>query len=162
MREGAFFEAGQEDVVEFEALGRVQREQRDGGAFVEIVGVAHQRGAIEEIGKRLAALGAFGHGVDQFVQVVDARDVLGGIALAQHIQVAGGFENEGDELRRRQRGQLLAQLLDQFAEAAQRRQGARRAGVDGFAKRAPKEPLRSRASERSDRRSPCRCREAAY
>src|SRR6266704_2257564 len=65
--ESSFFEAGQENVVELEALGGVQREQRDRGAIVEIVGIAHQRGTIEEIGKRLAALGAFGYGIHQLI-----------------------------------------------------------------------------------------------
>src|SRR5579859_2040129 len=138
VREGAFFEAGQEDVVEFEALGSVQREQRDGSALIKVVGVAYQRCTVEEIGKRLATIRAFGHGIDQLIQVIDAREIFGGIALAQHVQVAGGFHNKGDELRGRQRRHLFAQLVDQLAETAQRREGARGAGIDHFAERFPK------------------------
>src|SRR2546427_4170818 len=65
--ESAFFEAGQENMIELQALGRMQREQRDRGAIIEVVGIAHQRGTIEEIGKRLAALGAFGYGIHQLI-----------------------------------------------------------------------------------------------
>ena len=64
-------------MIEFEALGAVQRHQRDQRVLVEIVGIADQRGAVQKIGQRFAALGAFGHGVDQFAQVVGARGVFG-------------------------------------------------------------------------------------
>ena len=140
-------------MVEFEALGRVQRKKRDRGASVEIVGVAYERGAIQEIGKRLAALGAFGHSVHQFIQVIDAGKILGGIALAQHVQVTGGFENKGDELRGWEGRHFFAQLLDQLSETAKRSQGARRSRINEFTECAPNRAvaLASQGLERIDR-----------
>ena len=76
MREDAFLEAGEEDVIEFEALGGVQREQREWGALVEVVGVADEGGAVEEIGKRFATLGAVGDSVHEFADVVGAGDIF--------------------------------------------------------------------------------------
>ena len=66
MRADAFFHAGQEDVIEFEALGAVQRDQRDAGLAFEGIGVADERGGVEKIGERFAALGAFGDGAGEF------------------------------------------------------------------------------------------------
>ena len=124
-------------MIEFEALGGVQREQRDGGALVEIVGAADQRCVVEKIGERFAALGAFGDGVDQFAEIVDAGLLVGALALAQHVEIAGDFQHRGDELMRRQLGVFCAQIFDERVEAAQWREGAARAGLDGAAEGCP-------------------------
>src|SRR6202521_1680224 len=138
MREGTLFEAGKKDVIEFEALGGVEGQQGDRRAIIEVVGVTHEGGAVEEILERFATLGTFGDGVYEFAKVFGARDVFGGIALAKHVEIAGDIENGGQKLRGRQRGLLLAQVFDERAEAAQGGEGAAAAGVDGFAEGVPK------------------------
>ena len=48
MGQQAFFEPGEKDGVEFEALGAVQRHQRDGDRLVVFVRVADERGVVEQ------------------------------------------------------------------------------------------------------------------
>ena len=48
-----------------------------GAASSTIVGVGDQRGVIQEVGARLAALRRVGCGVEQFVQVREARAASG-------------------------------------------------------------------------------------
>src|SRR5256885_5134926 len=77
----AFFHAGQENVVEFEALGAVERDERDAGLVFEGVGVADERGCVEEIGEGFTGVHAFGDGASEFFEVFDARDVFGCVAV---------------------------------------------------------------------------------
>ena len=58
VREDAVLQAGQEDDRELQALGGVQRHQRDHAGVVagdrDLVGVGHQRDLLEEVGDRAA------------------------------------------------------------------------------------------------------------
>src|SRR5581483_10116434 len=62
VRECALFEAGKKNMIEFEALGGMQREQRDRCALVVIVGIAYQGGTIEKVRECFAAFGSLDHG----------------------------------------------------------------------------------------------------
>ena len=89
MGQQAFFEAGEKDGVEFEALGAVQSHQRDGDGVVVFVGIAGERGAVEDVFERLALLGGFGHGVGEFAEVFRARGMLEIVLLLDPIEITG-------------------------------------------------------------------------
>ena len=72
-----------------------------GALLVERVGIRHQRGVIQKIGDRFAALGRFGRGVDQFVQVLQARLPIPASSPLQHLPVAGAVQNEAQQVRQR-------------------------------------------------------------
>ena len=94
MREQAFFHAGQHHQRELQALGGVQRHQRDLGVLVVLVGVADERGVVEELVERLAAVARIHGGVDQFAQVLDAREGFGRVFFFQLLDVAGAVDEE--------------------------------------------------------------------
>ena len=60
MREQAFLPAGQEDGLELQALGRMQRHDRDGVELGVLLGVHDQRDMFEEGAQRLVLLHASG------------------------------------------------------------------------------------------------------
>src|SRR5262249_46809405 len=101
VREQAVLQAGEKYQRELEALGIVQRHQRDRRLFVVGVSVGDERGVIEEVADRFAALGGFGGGVEQFIQILDARFGFGRLFGLQHPLVAGAIKNELDELGQR-------------------------------------------------------------
>ncbi len=74
VREQPFFHAGEEHDGKLQALGVVHRQQRDRRLLVHL----HRRRATSaawsrKSAMRLAALRGFGRGIDQFVQVLQAR-----------------------------------------------------------------------------------------
>ena len=78
-------------MIELEAFRTVEGQQRHGRAFVECVGIGDQRGAVEEIGERLAVRAHVADGVDEFAEIFRARGIFRGISLVEHIQVAGAI-----------------------------------------------------------------------
>ena len=96
--EEALFQAGQKDQRKLQALGGVQRHQRDAGVGVELVGVGGQGRVVEKLGQRLAAgLGVVG-GVGQFLQVFNAAEGLRRAFGLQGFDVAGAVDEEADQL----------------------------------------------------------------
>ena len=102
MRQQPFLEAREKYGVEFEALRAMQRHQRNGDGLVVFVGIARERGVIEQILERLALLGGFGHGVREFAQIFRARRVLEIVLLLDPIEITGAVEDALDQLRGRQ------------------------------------------------------------
>ncbi len=119
VRQHAFFEPREKDGVELEALGAVQRHQRDGNVFLVFVGVADERGVIEQIFERLPLLGGFRHGVGKLAQIFGARSVLDIVLLLDPVEIAGAIEHALDQCCGRHFVAFLLQRLDQFAEGIQ-------------------------------------------
>ena len=77
VRKQAFFQAAQKHQRELQSFGGVQGHQRDLGALVVGVGIADQRGMVEKLVESLAAVARIHGGIDQFAQVLDAREGSG-------------------------------------------------------------------------------------
>ncbi len=117
MREQPFLPARQEHDVELEALGGVQRHQRDAVAVVALLGVHDQRDVLEEAGQRLELV----HEADELLQVLQPRLRLRALVGLPHRRVAALVED--------QLGQLgVLQLVD--AAPRQRSNGAIRSASD--------------------------------
>ena len=98
VREEALFKAGEKDQREFEALGGVERHERDAGVGVELVGVGGESGVVEEFGEGFAALLGVVRGVGEFLQVLNAAEGLGRAFGFESFDVAGAVDDEADEL----------------------------------------------------------------
>ena len=72
----------------------MQGHQRDLGALVVGVGVADQRGVVEELVERFAAVARIHGGVHQFAQVFDAGVGLGRVFFFELLDVAGAVDQE--------------------------------------------------------------------
>ena len=93
-----FFQPDQEHQRELQALGRVQRHQRDARVFVVLVGIADQRGVVKEFAQRLAAIARVHGRIHQLAQVLDARQRLRRVLLLQQLDVAGTIQQELQQL----------------------------------------------------------------
>src|SRR5262249_10921810 len=114
----AFFHAGKKNVIEFEALGAMQRDERDAGLVFERVGVAYERSCIQKIGERFARVHAFGDGSREFFKIFDAGDIVRRIAVAQHAHVTGFVENVVKEVRWFAILESLLEAKDKFIKGA--------------------------------------------
>ena len=65
------------------------------------IGVGNQRGVIEKIANAFAALRGIGRGVEQFVEIGEARAGFLGAFLFEHFPIAGPFQKGLQESRRR-------------------------------------------------------------
>jgi len=63
--------------------------------------------------------GAFGDGGDEFVEIFGAGVVFGGVALLEHVDVAGGVEDLLEKFGGLEGGGVVRELLDEGAEAAE-------------------------------------------
>ena len=97
----ALFKAGEKDQRKLEALGGVQRHQRDAGIGIELIGVRGQRGVVEELGQRFAARFGVVRGVGQFLQVFDAAEGFRRALGFESLDVAGAVDEEADQLGQR-------------------------------------------------------------
>ena len=68
--------------------------------LVVIVGIADQRGVVEKLAERLAAIARIHGRVHQLAQVLDAGQRLGRVLLLQQLDVAGAVEQELQQLGR--------------------------------------------------------------
>ncbi len=114
-RKQAFLPAGQEHVVEFEALGRMQRHQRHRFLVGAAVAVHHQRDMFE---KTLQVLELSDRG-DQFLEVLEPAGGVGGSVLLPHIGVAAFVEHDFGQLG--MRGHLApdtpaVEMLDEITQ----------------------------------------------
>ena len=127
----------QEDRIEFETLGRMQRHDRHARARVLVIDIHHQRNMFEEPAK----IGELLHGAHKLLQVLEPPGRIGRSILLPHVRVAGFLENGLGKLRMfhrvqqrgpareiaDQRAQDLARLglqlfrLDQHARGLQQR-----------------------------------------
>jgi hypothetical protein len=98
MREKSLFKAGEKDQREFEALGGVQRHERDASVGIELIGVGGECGVVEEFGESFAALFGIVRGVGQFLQIFNAAEGLGRAFGLESFDVAGAVDDEADEL----------------------------------------------------------------
>ncbi len=112
VRKQAFFQSDQEDQRKLQALGRVQRHQRDARALVVLIGVADQRGVVEKFRQRLAAVARIHGRIHQFAQVLDARQRLRRVFPFQQLDVAGAIDQELQQLSGRRRIAGRAKALD--------------------------------------------------
>src|SRR5262249_34501920 len=94
-------------------------------ALLLSVHVTHEPGAVEEVGQSLAPLSAFGHCVDQFVQILRARGIFGCVALPEQVEIARAPEYSAEEFGWRQAGYVFTETFDQVAKAAQWGQAGR-------------------------------------
>ena len=97
-RKQAFLPAGQEHVVEFEPLGRMQRHQRHRFVFGAAVAVHHQRDVLEKTLQVLELL----HRAHEFLQVIQPARGVGRAVLLPHLGIAALVEHDFGELRMRQ------------------------------------------------------------
>ena len=121
MRQQPFFEPRQVDGVELQALGAVQRHQRDGYVFLILIGIRCEGGAVEQIFERLALFGGFGHGVGKFAKILGAGGVLEVVLLLHPVEQAGAVQHAFNQ---RRGGQFPAEILEQFDQFAERIQRA--------------------------------------
>jgi ribosomal protein S8E len=106
-------------VVEFQALGAVQRYESHAGLAFKLIGVTDQRGGIEEIGEGLSGFDALGEGPRQLFEVFQARYILWSVAVLEHGHVAGFIENGMQESRRFLIDERILQFADELLECAQ-------------------------------------------
>ena len=95
--------AGQEDGLELQPLGRVQRHDRDGVHLGVLLGVHDQRHMLQEGGQRVIGL----HGADEFLEVLQSARRLGRAIVLPHLGVAGFLEDLLGEVGVLGGGQLL-------------------------------------------------------
>src|SRR5438128_94494 len=88
VRADAFLHAGEKNMIEFEALRAVKRDERDAGLVFEGVGVADERRSVEKIGEGFTRVHAFGDRASEFFEVFDASNVVGSVAVAERGHVA--------------------------------------------------------------------------
>src|SRR5262249_15595196 len=81
-------------------------------------------GSIEKIGERFASFHTFGDGAGELLKIFDSRNIVGSIAILQHVQVAGFFEHRMKECRRLLFPERVLQLEDELLESAKRGDGA--------------------------------------
>ena len=98
MREQALLKPGEKDQRKLQALGRVQRHQRDARIGIELVGVRSQRRMIEKLGQSLAALFGIVRGVGQFLQVLNAAEGLRRALGLKRLDVAGAVDEKANQL----------------------------------------------------------------
>ncbi len=89
VREQAVLPAGQEHRVEFQALGRVQRHQRDALGPLGFRGLHHQRDVLQEGGHVRKLL----HGAHELLEVLQPPGGVGRLLLLPHLGVAGFLED---------------------------------------------------------------------
>ena len=130
-REHALLHAGQEHVVELQALCGVQRHQRHRAAgLVHGVQVGDQRHVLQEIAEpalRVQLL-EFGDRALQLLYVLDAALVLLALGGLQRRDVAGALDQRLHELRQLLFVHQLRQVDHQRGEFAQQLLGTRRQG----------------------------------
>ena len=97
----ALLHAGEEDERKLEALGGVQGHQRDLGFGAVAVGVADERGVIEELVQGFSALLRVLRGVGEFLQVLDAGEGLGRGFFFERADVAAAVVEKLDEFGER-------------------------------------------------------------
>ena len=78
----------------------MQRHQRDLGAFVVGISIAHQRRMIEKLIESLAAIARIHGGIHQFAQVLDPRVSLGRVFFFKLLDVTGAVDKEFQNFRR--------------------------------------------------------------
>ena len=88
----------QENQRKLQAFGGVQRHQRDLGAFVIGIGIAHQRRVIEKLVQSFAAVTRIHGGIHQFAQVLDPRESLGRVFFFELLDVASAVDKEFQKL----------------------------------------------------------------
>src|SRR5438477_8598535 len=98
MRKKTLFEATEEYQGELQSLGGMQRHQRDAGRLVVTVGVADQGCMVEEFFDRLTPIFRVEGGVDEFAEVLDARQRLRRVFILKQLDVAGAVDEEFQEL----------------------------------------------------------------
>ncbi len=125
MREQAFLHASEEHDGELEALGVVQREQRDGRALVQVVGIGDQRGVIQELRDGFTTFGGFRRRIHQFAQVAEARFGFRIVIDFEHPAVTGAIENFPKHAIHFPFGGRNPELFQHGFEDAQGRFGAR-------------------------------------
>src|SRR5205807_1729891 len=69
VRANAFFHAGQKNMIELESLGAVESDESYAGLAFILIGVAHQRRGVEEIGGGFSGLHALSHGSRELFQI---------------------------------------------------------------------------------------------
>ncbi len=89
-RKQAFLPAGQEHIVEFESLGRMQRHQRHRVVLGAALAVHHQRDVLE---KALQVF-EFLHRAHQLFEVFEAPGGIGGAILLPHLGIAALVEHD--------------------------------------------------------------------
>ncbi len=121
MREDAFFESGEEDVAEFEALGAVHRHQRHvAGLFVERIEVANERDIRQEARNRRFGIVRFvlASDADQFLQILNACAGVVRFFGLQFANVAGLFHDGDEEIGDAHVVGLFAEVADQAPRSA--------------------------------------------
>lgn len=89
MREKTFLPAGQEDRIEFQTLGRMQRHDRDGIHVLVLLGIHDQRDMFEEAAHALEGF----HRADEFLQVFKPAGRFGRLVVLPHVGIARLFED---------------------------------------------------------------------
>ena len=94
MGEQPFFEAAQKYQRELQPLGGVKRHQRNLRPFVVGVGVAYQRGVIQKLVERFAAVFGVHSGIHQLAQVFNSRVGLRRVFDFEKFYVSGAVDQK--------------------------------------------------------------------
>ncbi len=121
MGKEALFPAGQEDGVEFQPLGRMQRHDRHGVHVGILLGVHDQRDVFE---KTAQALEGF-HRADEFLQVLQPPGRFGRLVVLPHVGVAGLFEDLFGQFNMRYRFKQFRPAAEVLNHVEQRLAGLR-------------------------------------
>ncbi len=96
VRKESLFETGKKDERKLQALGGVQRHERDAGVGIVLVGVGGEGGVVEEVGEGFAANFGVVGGVGEFLEVFNAAEGFGGGFGFERLDVAGAVDEEAD------------------------------------------------------------------
>src|SRR5947209_17233084 len=119
-----FFQTAQKDVIKFQPLGAMQSDECDAWLALVRVSITDQRRGVEEVSEGFAGFDALGNGANQFLKILNARNIFGRIAIAQHRHVACFVQKKAQEFGRLFRGVRVLEVGDKLLESAQWRDGA--------------------------------------
>ena len=91
--------AGQQHQGKLQPLGRMQAHQRHPALGIVTVGVTDQRGVVEKLRQRLAALLRILGGVGEFLQVFNAGEGFRSPFLLERADVAGAVDQKANQFR---------------------------------------------------------------
>ncbi len=158
--EQPFLPAGQEDDVELQPLGRMQRHDRDGVVAGLAIGIHDQRDVFEEAGHGVELL----HGAHQLLQILQPPRRVGRAVGLPHLGVARLLQNDFRQLGVREMVELRPPAVEGGQQVAQRGARARRdlVGLDDLGGRGGQgNAARAGAGRGAASPSSRRCRGAA-
>src|SRR5436190_23452190 len=98
MWEQALFHPSQYNQREFQTLGRMQGHERDLRSLIVLVGIAYERGMVEELVEGLPAVAGVHGSIHEFAEIFYARVGFGSVFRLELFDVAGAIDEELEQL----------------------------------------------------------------